>query len=330
MNVLILGGTQFVGRHMVESALKAGHTVTIFNRGKTNQDLFPEVEKRVGDRNGDLSALEEGSWDTVIDVSGYVPSQVKATVNLLKDRVKHYVLISTISVYGDFAHGAAKVGETALKKMTGDTEEVTGDTYGPLKQKCEEIVKEVFGSRALCIRPGLIVGPDDPTDRYTYWVYRVSKGGRVLAPGKPEREIQWIDVRDLSEWVIRMTENKESGTYNAAGLDYNPTMEELLETSKRVTGSDAEFKWVEDEVLHSFEVTPFVEMPFWIPLSEDFPSGFLVADAKDAIAHGLTFRSPEETIKDTYQWLTKRNNHSWKAGLSEDKEKEILIAAEEK
>ncbi|MGD7045146.1 NAD-dependent epimerase/dehydratase family protein [Jeotgalibacillus proteolyticus] len=323
MNLLILGGTQFLGKHLVESALDAGHHVTIFNRGKTNQDYFPTVEKRKGDRNGDLTSLNEGKWDAVIDVSGYTPSQVKATADLLKDRVQQYVFISTISVYGDFANGPAKENETLLAEMEGESEEITGSTYGPLKQKCEETVKDIFGEAALCIRPGLIVGPDDPTDRFTYWVERTARGGEVLAPGEPSRIVQWIDVRDLAHWVIRMTEKKSSGTFNAAG-SLDTSMEELLLTAKQVTGSNAAFKWIKDESLVSHEVGAFVDMPFWIPRSEIHPDGFILADAQKAIEQGLSFRSPEETIRDTHHWQAARKNHIWKAGLAAEKERKIL------
>ncbi|KIL48726.1 NAD-dependent epimerase/dehydratase family protein [Jeotgalibacillus campisalis] len=322
MNLLILGGTQFLGKHVVESALEAGHHVTIFNRGKTNEDYFPNVEKRKGDRNGDLASLKEGNWDAVIDVSGYTPSQVKATAELLKNRVKQYVFISTISVYGDFANGPAKEDETALAKMEGESEEITGSTYGPLKQKCEEIIKDQFGHGSLCIRPGLIVGPDDPTDRFTYWVERTARGGEVAAPGEPSRAIQWIDVRDLAQWVIRMTEKRTSGTFNAAGPA--GTMDELLRTAKQVTGSTASFKWIEDQTLLEHEVAVFMEMPFWIPRSDSHPDGFIMADAQKAIEKGLTFRSPEETIRDTYHWQAARKDHSWKAGLAAEKERKIL------
>ncbi|MEW9500780.1 NAD-dependent epimerase/dehydratase family protein [Jeotgalibacillus marinus] len=324
MRLLILGGTQFCGRHMVESARKSGHEVTLFNRGKSNQDLFPDVEKRVGDRNGDLTSLEEGAWDAVIDVSGYVPSQVKATTNLLKDRVKHYTFISTISVYEDFTKGPVIEGETKLGELTEDTEEVTGGTYGPLKQLSEEIVKETFGERSLCIRPGLIVGPDDTTDRFTYWVNRVGEGGSVLVPGEPSREIQWIDVRDLTEWIIRMVEKEATGTYNAAGLTYYPSMEEYVTTVKKVTNSDAVFQWVSDDVLTRQGAFAFVEVPFWIPRSETYPDGFILADATKAIEQGLTFRSAEETIRDTFIWQAARKGHQWKAGLTSEKEKSIL------
>ncbi|TDL30467.1 NAD-dependent epimerase/dehydratase family protein [Jeotgalibacillus sp. S-D1] len=324
MKLLLLGGTQFVGRHLAESAIQAGHEVTLFNRGKTNQNLFPAIEKRVGDRNGDLSSLEEGEWDAVIDVSGYVPSQAEATAKLLHGRVGHYIFISTVSVYEDFANGPASVGKTKLAELKEDSEVISGENYGPLKQKCEEVIKEIYEDRALCIRPGLIVGPDDPTDRFTYWVDRVARGGQVAAPGEPSRQIQWIDVRDLSEWIIRMMENKESGTYNAAGLKENPTMEQYLHTVKEVTASDAELVWVKDEILLAHDAGAFVELPFWIPRNESYPDGFILADAKEAIQKGLTFRTPEETIRDTYQWQSARKHHKWKAGLSAEKEEAIL------
>lgn len=330
MKLLLLGGTQFVGRHLAQSAIQAGHDVTLFNRGKTNQDLFPGVEKRVGDRNGNLASLEEGEWDAVIDVSGYVPSQVEATANLLRGRVQHYIFISTVSVYEDFAHGPAVAGKTKLAELKEDSEVINGETYGPLKQKCEEVIKEVFGNRTLCIRPGLIVGPDDPTDRFTYWVERVARGGQVAAPGEPSRQIQWIDVRDLAEWIIRMMEKKESGTYNAAGLNEYPTMEQYLKTVKEVTASDAELVWINDEILVAHEASPFVEIPFWIPKNDSYPDGFLLADANAAIEKGLTFRTPEETIRDTYQWQSARENHEWKAGLSVEKEAALLQEMENK
>ncbi|TFD98311.1 NAD-dependent epimerase/dehydratase family protein [Jeotgalibacillus sp. R-1-5s-1] len=324
MRLLILGGTQFLGKHITESALKAGHEVTLFNRGKTNTALFPAVKKLTGDRNDDLSALEEGSWDAVIDVSGYVPSQVRKTAELLKDRVRHYTFVSTISVYSDFSKGPAIEEYTPLGELEEETEEVNGATYGPLKQKSEEVVKSVYGKESLIIRPGLIVGPDDPTDRFTYWVWRASKGGTAVAPGKPSRQVQWIDVRDLSEWMIRMVEKQENGTYNAAGAKPFPTMEEYLTTAKRVTNSDVDFIWVEDETLKNHEVSPFVEVPFWIPVSAEIPDGFILADTTRATQKGLTFRPLEETISDTYLWLSSRENHEWKAGMTEEKEKNIL------
>ena len=217
-----------------------------------------------------------------------------------------------------------KEGETKLAQLTTDTEEVTGATYGPLKQQSEEIIKEIIGERSLIIRPGLIVGPDDPTDRFTYWVNRIGEGGIVLVPGDPSRKIQWIDVRDLTEWTIRMAEQQSTGTFNAAGLAYYPTMKEYVTDVKKVTNSDAVFNWIEDDILINNEITAFVEMPFWIPKSKLHPDGFILANATKAIEHGLTFRTAEETISDTFLWQATRKAHKWKAGLPLEKEKRIL------
>ncbi|WP_404407555.1 NAD-dependent epimerase/dehydratase family protein [Jeotgalibacillus malaysiensis] len=324
MKLLILGGTKFLGRHIAESAVNKGHNVTLFNRGQTNTNLFADAEKLTGDRNGDLSALEKGSWDAVIDVSGYTPSQVRKTAEMLKGRVKQYTLISTISVYEDYANGPAVEGVTKLAELQEETEEVNGASYGPLKQQSEEVVKELYGDHALIIRPGLIVGPHDPTDRFTYWVWRAQQGGTALAPGKPERKVQWIDVRDLSEWAIHMIENHESGTYNAAGGDPLPTMEKYLDTAKKVANADVTYQWVSDNVLTKHEAGPFVEVPFWLPVTEQYPDGFLLADASKAVDKGLTFRPLEETISDTLLWLNERKDHEWQAGLSKDRERKLL------
>ncbi|WP_166786744.1 NAD-dependent epimerase/dehydratase family protein [Jeotgalibacillus salarius] len=324
MKLLILGGTKFLGRHLAESAVNRGHEVTLFNRGQTNTSLFPDVEKLTGDRNGELSTLESGKWDAVLDVSGYTPSQVEKTAELLKDKVQHYAFISTISVYEDYKNGPAVEGVTKLAELKEETEEVNGASYGPLKQKCEEIIKDQYGDHSLIVRPGLIVGPHDPTDRFTYWVWRAQQGGKALAPGEPERKVQWIDVRDLSEWTISMIEKGESGTFNAAGGDPLPTMEKYLDTAKKVSNSDVTYEWVNDQVLTENEAGPFVEVPFWLPVSEDYPDGFILADASKAINKGLTFRPLEETISDTLLWLNERSGDEWKAGLSKEREQELL------
>ncbi|MBM7579490.1 NAD-dependent epimerase/dehydratase family protein [Jeotgalibacillus terrae] len=324
MKLLILGGTKFLGRHLTESAVNKGHEVTLFNRGQTNTSLFPDVEKLTGDRNGDLSALENRSWDAVIDVSGYTPSQVRQTAELLKNHVKHYTFISTISVYEDYTNGPAVEGVTKLAELKQDTEEITGETYGPLKQKSEEIIEDLYNGHSLVIRPGLIVGPHDPTDRFTYWVWRAQQGGEALAPGNPDRKVQWIDVRDLSEWAITMIERQETGTYNAAGGEPLPTMEKYLETAKKVANTEVKYQWVSDRKLIEHDAGPFVELPFWLPISDTHPDGFLLADASKAIDKGLTFRPLEETISDTLLWLNEQKDHEWKAGLTKEREQTLL------
>src|ERR1051325_6256679 len=237
MKILILGGTVFLGRHLVEAALARGHEVTLFNRGN-NPHLFPEVEKLRGDRDGGLDVLRGRRWDVVIDTSGFVPRIVRASAELLADTVELYVFISSLSVIADTrvpgADESAPVG--TLDDPT--IEDATGKAYGPLKALCEQAVEQVMPGRALNIRPGLIVGPHDPTGRFTYWPVRVARGGEVLAPGRPARQIQLVDVRDLAGWIIRLAEAGTSGLFNATGPDKVLTMEELLEECRRVAHSD--------------------------------------------------------------------------------------------
>ena len=214
VKLLVLGGTRFVGRHLVEAALARGHEVTLFNRGN-HPEVFPEVEGLIGDRDGDLGALENRTWDAALDTSGYVPRLVRDSAERLRDAVGHYTFISTVSVYPDTLPPHAD--EDARVRGLEDplTEEVTNGTYGGLKVLCEEAVREIYGARSLVIRPGLVVGPYDPTDRFTYWPVRVAEGGEVLAPGVPEAPVQFIDARDLAAWTLGMIEGRETGTYNA-------------------------------------------------------------------------------------------------------------------
>lgn len=323
MRLLIIGGTVFLGRHIVEAALARGHEVTLFNRGQHNPELFPQAEKLRGDRDGNLSALEGRTWDAVIDTSGYVPRVVRQSAELLADRVGQYTFISTLSVYpDDVPPNTAENGP--LVSMEDETvEEITGETYGPLKVLCERAVQEALTDRALIIRPGLIVGPNDPTDRFTYWPVRVARGGKVLAPGRPEREVQFIDVRDLAEWIIRLVESGTTGVFNANGPDRPLSMEGLLTACREASGSDAEFVWVSEGFLQANEVGAWMEMPLWIP-EEDAP-GFFKFDVSKAIASGLTFRPVIETCRDTVAWeQTRPADHQWRAGMDPKKEQELL------
>jgi 2'-hydroxyisoflavone reductase len=217
MEILVIGGTVFLGRALVEAALEKDHRVTLFNRGKSNPECFPEVEKLLGDREIDLSILEGRSWDVVVDTCGYVPRVVRKSAELLADAVEHYTFISTVSVYADLStpHNDE---HAAVGKIEDETiEKVTGETYGPLKALCEQAVMKAMPDRVLVVRPGLIVGPHDPSDRFTYWVQRVSRGGEVLAPKPASMPVEFIDVRDLAEWILRMVEIRETGIYNAVG-----------------------------------------------------------------------------------------------------------------
>lgn len=324
MKVLILGGTKFLGRHLTESALKAGHEVTLFNRGKTNPGLFPNVENLTGDRDNDLSSLKGRTWDVVVDTSGYIPRAVKATAELLADSVEHYTFISTISVYSDTTiYGMDENGPLAT--IDDETrEDVTGETYGALKVLCERAAEAAMPGRVLNVRSGLIVGPHDPTDRFTYWPVRVAMGGEVLAPGKPEMVVQFIDARDQTDWIIRMAEARKTGTFNVTGPAQPLTMSELLETAKAVTGSNATFTWVNDDFLVENEVAPFTELPLWIP---ETYNGLQALNIDRALAAGLTFRPLADTIRDTLNWNMKRTGESGaqpRAGLMRDREEALL------
>lgn len=325
MRLLILGGTKFLGRAVVDAALADGHEVTMFNRGETNADLFPEVEKLRGNRDGDLAALEGRSWDVVVDPSGYVPRVVRASAELLRDAAEHYTFVSSVSVYGTFRTPGFDESAATEELADPDTEEVM-EHYGALKAACERVVEEVFPGRALHVRAGLIVGPHDPTDRFTYWPVRVARGGEVLAPGRPERLVQFVDVRDLGEWIVRSAEGRVAGTFNATGPVPPVSMGELLETCRAVSGSDATFTWVDDAYLLENEVGPWMELPLWVPESDPEIASLMAADVSRAVAAGLTFRPVAQTVKDTLAWAGQSRPFE-DTGLDAEKERALLDAA---
>lgn len=331
MKILILGGTRFLGRAITEAALRRGHELTLFNRGKENPELFPEVEKLTGDRGGDLSVLEDGEWDAVIDTCGFVPRVVRESARLLAARAGHYIFISSASVYDELeVPGIGEqhpVGQLALSEAEEMTEGMTNppnnEYYGELKSLCEQEVQKEFSGSSLIIRPGLIVGPYDFTGRFSYWVNRVAKGGEVLAPGRRDKQVQFIDVGDLAEWIIRMAEQQNSGVFNAAGPEKALTMEAFLYECKRALKSDAEFIWVEEAFLLENEVGYWMELPLWIPDKERM-EGFLSLDIHKALEAGLTFRPLSETIRDTREWEIEHEALERKAGLALDKEQRVL------
>jgi 2'-hydroxyisoflavone reductase len=326
MNLLILGGTVFLGRHLVEAALRRGHAVTLFNRGRRNPDLFPDVEKLRGDRDGDLEALRGRGWDAVIDPSGYVPRIVRASAELLAAAVGHYTFISSLSVYADPLDPETDEGGrlSVLPAGLEGTEEITGESYGALKVQCEQAAEAALPGRALVIRPGLIVGPHDPSDRFTYWPARVARGGEVLAPGDPARLVQFIDARDLAEWMLRLVEAETTGTFNATGPASRLTMGALLATCRAVAGSDATFTWAPEAVLLEHKVAPYTEMPLWVPESEAGFDQFSIARALQA---GLTFRPLETTIRDTLAWdATRPPDTERRNGLKPEREAVLLAA----
>ncbi|MFN2468325.1 MAG: epimerase [Gaiellaceae bacterium] len=285
----------------MEAALERGHDVTLFNRGETDPGLFPEAEHLRGDRDGDLSALAGRSWDAVVDPSGYVPRVVRASGELLSGAVGHYVFVSSISAYAPpLARG---FGEEAplLELDDPGVEEVAGDTYGGLKVLCERVVAEVFPGRHANVRAGLIVGPHDPTGRFTYWPVRIARGGDVLAPGNPGRQVQFVDARDLGSWLVTLSEERTSGAFNATGPEPPVTMGDLLEACRRVGGSDARLVWVDEPFLLEREVGQWMELPLWLA---DGDAAILQAGVGRAVAAGLRFRPMEDTIRDTLAWAT--------------------------
>jgi 2'-hydroxyisoflavone reductase len=324
MKILILGGTKFLGRHLVDAALEAGHEVTLFNRGKTNPTLFPNVETVIGDREKDLDRLASREWDAVIEVAGYLPRIVHLSAEALKGSVKKYVFISSISVYSEFRKVGINEDDPVGKLEDETVEEITGETYGPLKALCEKTVQEIYMDRALIIRPGLIVGPYDPTDRFTYWPMRVKRGGDMITPDKPQTPIQIIDVRDLSEFIIKLIEDDSSGIYNATGPDYELMLGEFLDTCRVVSDSAATFHWASVDFLKEHEVAPWSDMPVWIPDVEE-DAGFSRVDVSKAINAGLKFRPLDDTVRDTIHWAEMRpDDYEWRAGLNPTKEQILL------
>ncbi len=331
MDLLILGGTVFLGRHLVGAALAAGHQITLFNRGRHGAELFPQVEKLRGDRDGGLDALAGRRWDAVIDTCGYVPRLVRASAELLAGSVAHYTFISSISVYRDLDQ--ASVDESSPVGILADptVEEITGETYGPLKALCEQAAEAAMPGRVLDVRPGLIVGPYDPTDRFTYWPWRVAQGGAVLAPGRPQRPIELIDARDLAGWILRMVEAQRTGIFNATGPEHELIMGDMLATCQQAIGSNARFTWVDEAFLLAHGVTPWSELPLWLPESDN---GVMAVDCRQSIAAGLAFRPLAETVQDTLAWLRADRAPlagdlsaiELRAGMARAREAELLAA----
>jgi len=322
--LLILGGTTFLGRHLVEAALERRHVVTLFNRGRTNPGLFPQVERIIGDRDGGLDALAGRRWDAVIDTSGYIPRLVRQSAIALEAATEHYCYVSTISTYAK--PPPPGFDETAPIATLDDpqAEAVTPETHGALKGASETAVNAILPGRTLIIRPGLIVGPYDPSDRFGYWVARLRRGDTVLAPGRADAPIQLVDVRDLAAWMIRMVEPHATGLFNATGPAGSLTMGELLETGRQALGGTARFDWVADEFLLAQEDP--VTLPFWVPTSS-VKAGLLTMDCSRARAAGLKFRPLPETYQDMAAWLdTRPADHAWKTGLTATREAGLLTA----
>jgi 2'-hydroxyisoflavone reductase len=318
MRILVLGGTLFLGRHVVDAACERGHELTLFNRGQTRPDLFPGVEKLRGDRDGDLTALAGRDFDAVVDTSGRVPRLVTETLAALGD-VGHYTFVSTISVYADLSTPPTESSPLAVLQ---EPTEVWEEAYGELKALCESAVRERFPD-AFIPRPGLIVGPWDPTGRFTYWPARLAAGGRVLAPLPREADTQVIHARDLADWIVRAAEEELGGTYNAVGPV--TTRERVLETCRTVAAADAELVWVDPNFLNEQGVEEWMELPLW--LYDEKYRGMLSVDASPAFAAGLRTRPLEETVRDTLDWAQSAEAPAeYPAGLAREKEQAVLDA----
>ncbi|MGH3083214.1 MAG: NAD-dependent epimerase/dehydratase family protein [Gaiellaceae bacterium] len=317
MKLLVLGGTQFLGRAVVEAALERGDVVTLFNRGETNPELFPEVEKVRGDRAVD--PIPSGRWDAVVDTSGYLPAVVRRSTETLRDSVERYLFVSSISAYASFDEGPnedsprAELGDMPIDEMLPGYE-----NYGPLKALCEDVVAEVHDGRALIVRPGLIVGPYDPTGRFTYWPHRVARGGEFIVPAPADGRVQFVDARDLGAWLVDLCARRESGAFNAThpGVSWV----ELVQSCLRVSGSDGTPVWVDPEFLAERGVGEWMELPLWLHGPDS--AGMFRAEVSRALAAGLTFRPLDDIVRGTLEHAETTDD----AGLSPEREREVLQA----
>ena len=318
MKLLVLGGTVFLGRHVVDAALAAGCEVTLLNRGNYVVRFAQPVEQLHGDRDGDLSALNRRYFDAVIDCSGYTPKQLQHTADVLRGKVDHYVFVSTISVYAGFPPG----------QMYDESAPVTQSTqgYGGGKARAEEVIQAAFPGRVTVLRPGLIVGPNDPTGRFTYWPLRLARGGRVLAPGRPERPVQFIDVRDLADWCVQLAQQPKPGVFHGVGP--MGTMDAMLQACQRVAGGGvAQLVWCDDARLLHAEVAPWTGLPLWIPEADPDFGGMLLASDQLAVQAGLITRPWVETAHDALVWARVESSVAVSAdALTPAAEAEILVS----
>jgi 2'-hydroxyisoflavone reductase len=326
LRILVLGGTGFIGPYHVQYALDRGHTVSIFNRGRTNPQLFPGVEKLVGDRSSDVSALAGREWDVVIDNSATDPTWVERSASMLQKTVKRYLFTSTRSVYSDTSRVPMTVDAPVCTRENTPVEQGKPLPYCLAKSLSEGVVRRYFPDNHCIVRASLIVGPGDLTDRFTYWPVRIEKGGEVLAPGDGTDWVQFIDARDICEWMIRLAEMGTTGTYNGLGPKQPRSFAELLHGIKAVTTSDATFTWVDGDFLEKHQIRPYQEMPVWMP-SKGNRAGFARFDISREIALGLTFRSLAVTAKDTldyYHAQPAERQAKLRAGITAEREAEVL------
>lgn len=338
LRILVLGGTGFLGPAIVNAGIAAGHEFTLFNRGRRNPELFAKttgVEQIHGQRRRpkagdakappqDLKSLENRKWDAVVDTSGYYTGEVEDVCKVLAGNVGQYVYISSLSVYPSLEVSADPIDEQSpLAKCADKYTQDLGpqfENYGGLKRHCEDAVAAAFPGKATLVRPGYIVGPGDPTDRFTYWPARFLRGGECLAPGSPDNDLQFIDVRDLGAWIVHLIEAGITGPFNAVGFDGRISVAEFLHTGKGTLNHGCTFTWVDDAFLEANKVTAWEEMGCWTPKAKNGHS----SNAK-SIAAGAKYRPIAETIRDTAAWVTEgRGKGEWRAGMKAEREQELL------
>ncbi len=329
MNVLILGGTVFLGRTIAEAARTAGHTVTLFNRGKSNPAAFSDIETIIGDRDTDLDKLAGRTWDAVIDPSGYIPRHVTAAGQALKDSTEHYTFISSISAYKSYSQpNMDESGEVGtIDDPTLET--VTGESYGPLKALCEQAAEAAMPGRVLNVRAGLIVGKYDPTDRFTYWPWKVQQGADFVAPESPAYPMQIIDARDIADWVLKMAAARKGGVYNTTGTPTN--LGEIISTAQTQVGGGGSPVYMDAEFLAAQEVQSWAEMPLWISATDAGFEYMHAVSVQKAVRDGLTFRPLADSIAAALTWANSRpSDYEFRAGLSAEKEQAVLAAWEKR
>jgi 2'-hydroxyisoflavone reductase len=325
MDLLVLGGTKFMGRRLVEHAIAKGHRVTLFFRGKDGADLFEgQVEKILGDRDGEISKLSGRKWDAVVDMPGYYPRVLRQSAELLKDSVERYLFISSISAYR-IEPGVNRLDENSpLATLADETvEEITGETYGGLKALCEKVVEEVYGDRAIIIRPGYMVGSFDPSDRFTYYPWRLMKGGKMLCGGRKDADLQIIDARDIAKFCVSLLEQKASGTYNVCGPEAPYSWQQWITDAKVALGVDTELVWADPQKFEDVGGQPGADLPLY-PGVDASHDAFMHVDNSRAVAAGLTFSPLSDTVRDTAEWVKGRGDEPLKVGMSLERERELL------
>ncbi|HEY7740084.1 MAG TPA: NAD-dependent epimerase/dehydratase family protein [Steroidobacteraceae bacterium] len=325
--MLILGGTGFIGPHLTEQAMARGWKVTHFNRGKRDPDGVADVETLHGDRKGQLDALKGRRWDAVIDNTGYIPKFVKMSADLLAPNTGYCLFISSISAYASFAKPNDEDSPTGVLENL-EQEEITNETYGPMKALCEQYTRDAYGARCSIVRPGYIVGPLDPTDRFTYYPVRVARGGEMAVPGTPDDPVQIVDVRDLVRFMLDLTERRVSGNFNAVTPPGELTQGKVVESCKRVSGADTKFTWIDEDWLQQFLKPEELRFAPWNPVRGE-EAGASLTGIKRSLAEGLRARPLDETVRDTLAWHETRpaeRKAALRSGLTPEREAELLAA----